>query len=98
MTKVGTAIREVRRLKNIPQKDLAIKADISQTQLSLIESNKSNGSMKTIETLCRVLDTPIAVIMWMALSVDDVQDTKKAHFEVAKPIIDKLLIDLITNE
>jgi transcriptional regulator with XRE-family HTH domain len=91
---VGEALKRLREVKNIPQKDLAEKANISQTQLSLIEAGKSLGSIKTLTKLCDCLETPLAIMLWMALETKDIQENKQGAFNMMKPSVDALLATL----
>jgi transcriptional regulator with XRE-family HTH domain len=91
---IGNAIKRLRDIKNISQKDLAVKAKMTQTQLSLIEVGKSNGSIKTITKLCNCLDTPVSIVLWMATEESDIQENKRESFKMIKPSIDALILAL----
>lgn len=91
---IGNAIKRLREAKSISQHDLAIMAKITQTQLSLIEVGKSKGSIKTITKLCNCLETPVAIVLWMATEIEDIQESKRASFEMLKPSVDALISTL----
>jgi len=54
---LGAAIRERRRLLNMTQADLAKKADINRSHLSLIESGEHHPNRSTLSSLAEALDT-----------------------------------------
>lgn len=57
-----TVLRELRKGKGIRQTDLAKSVGITQTYLSLIESNKRKASVEVIENLCHELDCELSII------------------------------------
>jgi len=56
---VGIKIRELRKAEKMNAIDLASKADISQGQLSKIETGKTNVSIKNLARLCHILGQPL---------------------------------------
>lgn len=57
MTSFGACLRELRRTKNISQRDLAARIDVDFTYLSKIENDRLPApSAKTIAALARELD------------------------------------------
>lgn len=56
---VGIKIRELRKAGKMNAIDLALKAGISQGQLSKIETGKANVSIKNLAQLCRILGRPL---------------------------------------
>lgn len=59
---VGAKIRTLRKASGLTAVELAARADISQSQLSKIETGKANLSIKTLEQLCRVLERPLSYL------------------------------------
>lgn len=55
-------LRVIRKGKKIKQSDLAKRAGISQTFLSLVENNKRVASIEVIENLCEQLDCELRII------------------------------------
>lgn len=55
-------LKVIRKGKNIRQGDLAKSIGITQTYLSLIESNKRIPSITIIEDICKELDCELRII------------------------------------
>lgn len=65
---VGVRLRAVRLRQNLSQRDLAKRADVTNSTISLIEANKANPS---IGALKRILDgVPIGLAEFFALEPD----------------------------
>lgn len=54
--KIGARIKELRRLNNISQEKLALKADLDRTYLAGVEQGKRNPSIKSLEKILNALD------------------------------------------
>ena len=93
---LGAAIKKVRLNKSIKQKDLAEMCDITQAYLSLIESNKKQPNLKTIETICRELDIPIPILFFSALDSKDIPEDKKDAFNLLGPSLSNLVSSIFT--
>ncbi len=59
---VGERIRHLRKVKKLNAVALALKAGISQGQLSKIENGKATISIKNLAGVCRVLDRPVSYL------------------------------------
>ena len=55
-------LKAIRRGKDIRQTDLAKDIGITQTYLSLIETNKRNPSLRLFEDICTQLDCELKII------------------------------------
>jgi DNA-binding XRE family transcriptional regulator len=58
---IGTQIQNMRLLKHLTQSDLAVKTGIAVSHLSVIERNKTNPNLQTIEKIAKALDRKIQV-------------------------------------
>ncbi len=56
LLKVGKSLREARIEKGLSQKDLALRVGMKQPDISKIEEGKSNITLLTLFTLCKVLE------------------------------------------
>ena len=68
----GECMRQVRRKLGVSQGDLADKAAINRSYLSMIENGKSSPTIDVVERLARGLD----ITVWKLLSAE-----KEKHFE-----------------
>jgi transcriptional regulator with XRE-family HTH domain len=71
---LGQAIREIRKLRGLTQREVADQAAITITYLSLLESGKRGVSDPTLETLAGVLEVPPLFIRCLGVSADDEKD------------------------
>jgi transcriptional regulator with XRE-family HTH domain len=56
LLKLGARIKTIRKQKNMTQIALAIKCKFEKTNLSRIESGRSNLTMRTLFKICKALD------------------------------------------
>lgn len=56
-------IKEIREKKNISQRALARKAEMSQTFLSNVENGKSDPSLSTLKRLAEALKTKVSKLI-----------------------------------
>ena len=57
-----TTLKTIRKGKRIKQSDLAKSIGITQTYLSLIETNKRSPKFEVIEDICKELDCELRII------------------------------------
>ena len=71
------AIRISRVAFGLRQADLARRAGIGASHLSLIESGQRQPSMATIQKLCRALDIPVDLVVMLATDPSEGKDVRK---------------------
>ncbi len=57
--KVGKRIREIRIEKNISQQDLAAKCNFEKSNMSRLESGRSNATLSTLEIVAKSLGVKV---------------------------------------
>ena len=87
---IGLAIKTVRKLQSVKQCDLAKEIGVSQSFLSLIESNKKNPSIGTLDKISAFFEIPIPIILWYGLDVYGIPFIKQHVYYCIKPAIDEL--------
>lgn len=92
---ISKSLVELRKKVGMKQIVAAKKIGISQTYLSQIEGGSKEPSTEVIKKICGVYNIPVSVVYYMAMTVDDVQKSKKPLFLQLKPIIDSLITQLI---
>jgi TRAP-type C4-dicarboxylate transport system substrate-binding protein len=60
--RVGAKVRELRQASGMKAVDLALRAGLSGSQLSKIETGKATLSIKTLARLCEVFDRPLSYL------------------------------------
>lgn len=95
---IGTSLRDIR--KNIDgrrQQEVSKAIGITQTYLSLVEAGKRTPTQDVVEKLCKAYKVPIAIVIWKALEMNDVDKSKQRAFGLIKPIVDDLLEGFLIN-
>jgi transcriptional regulator with XRE-family HTH domain len=88
MLAVGKAIRTLRARKGINQKELAERAEITPSFLSLVESDRRAASLKVIERIAAALEVPAEVLVWESVELPaTLSDKDRRMCEIAKVIV-----------
>ncbi len=81
---VGTKIKELRTIKNMSAKDLALNAKISVGMLSQLENGSTQGSVETLRKIARVLNTTLAELFTDDDNVNIKSSTNNSIYVVRK--------------
>lgn len=95
--KIGSAIQQIRKKKGISQLELSVELHISQAALSQIENNVKKPSEKTLENICKALDTPKALFYVMSIEENDIPSEKKDVYDALFQSIKNLVVDVVEN-
>lgn len=68
---LGNAIKLCRTQKGYTQTELAQKASISISYLSLLEQGKRDPNFSTVEQIALALDMPISMLVFLAASKEE---------------------------
>lgn len=92
MINYGNAIKRIRIELGIKQKEIAERTGLSVTYLSLVENNKANPSMDTLNEIADAMDIPLEILIWDAIDLPEIlsQEQKKA-FILAKGITSDII-------
>lgn len=86
------AIRIARAARGMSQKQLAMRANLKPSYVSLLESGKrDNPTMKTIEALARALDVPIDVLLLFGAEESDLNGLRQPEATVLAEAMVQLL-------
>jgi transcriptional regulator with XRE-family HTH domain len=77
----GKALRIARAIAGVKQKELAAKARVSHSYISLIEKGARRPSTRTIAKMCRELHIPEPLFAMLAAEKADVKDMSNKEFE-----------------
>lgn len=88
----GKAIRICRAAKELSQKELASKAGIGSSHISLIEAGKRSPSLTTIEKICEALNVPTHLLMLLAADPGDIQADDLKNLKDLSGLILQLLV------
>lgn len=91
---IGRGVKIVRTNKGFNQKQFCEKVGITQSYLSLIESNKKTPSTEVLERIAEATGVTLPVLFWFTVDENDVDNKKLEMFRLLKPSVDKLITDL----
>ncbi|HVV67812.1 MAG TPA: helix-turn-helix transcriptional regulator [Gammaproteobacteria bacterium] len=89
--KIGHAIKKCRQLKNISLSLLADETGLSKSYLSLVENEKRQISLESLEKVSSLLDVPLYLLIYLAAEPEEMKEIKGE----LKTEFDNLLINLI---
>ena len=90
---IGSAIKSIRTLKKITQKNLAAKCSISANAFCSIEKNVSFPSKETINKICEALEIPVSYLLFFSITEEDIPEEKQSIFNALKEPIQKILVE-----
>jgi transcriptional regulator with XRE-family HTH domain len=88
----GKAIRTARSIADRSQEDIARAASINRSYLSLIESGNKTPSLKTIETLSKVLEIPLDLLMLLGIEKKDRRSLGEGQIQNLATELTRLLL------
>ena len=94
MLALGNAIRVLRTQKRLSQKELADRAGITPSFLSLVESDRRSPSLKVIDRIAAAMDVPSEVLIWESVELpENLSEKDRRMFEMAKIIARKVYMN-----
>lgn len=88
---VGQAIKLCRTQRGISQTDLAQQAECSVSYLSMLENNKRDPTLSTLESIADALGVPVSIIFFLAAEAGDLKGIdKNLQGELARTALDLL--------
>lgn len=90
---LGNAIKEQRKLLGFSQGDLAMKIDMTQSYLSLIEKNKKEPNLSVLKKISEALTIPLPILFFKSIEISDIKDEKKFIFESLDGMIDSVFLE-----
>jgi transcriptional regulator with XRE-family HTH domain len=81
---IGRAIRFCRQQKGLTQPQLAERAALSSSYLSVLETGKRDPSLSSLQSIARGLGVPLSVLLFVAADPSDVETlTPEMHEKLA---------------
>ena len=81
---IGRAIRFCRQQKGLTQPQLAERAALSPSYLSVLETGKRDPSLSSLQSIARGLGVPLSVLLFVAADPSDVETlTPEMHEKLA---------------
>lgn len=95
--KLGNSIKIFRKNRSLTQSQLAEMCEISTTYLSLIESEKKEPALPLVKVIAEKLNIPLPILIFSAITNEDIPENKKELFEILKPSVDSILNNLVND-
>jgi transcriptional regulator with XRE-family HTH domain len=92
------AIRVARSLADLSQGELADRAEIDRSYLSLIESGKRQPTVETIEKIAQGLKMPFHLLSLLGSEQADIQKANPGQIESLSLALTKLLMQVDSDE
>lgn len=94
---IGNAIKELRQQKGFKQADFAVKCGLSQSYLSSIEKGRKDPTISVLKQIAGTLSIPTPVLVFFAIDIEDVAESKKDAFNMLEPSIKGLINDIFIS-
>ena len=94
---VVSKIRELREKKGLSQAELASRAGLSTTYISMLEGGKKSPTLNSLEKISAALDIPFPILSFLSWSTDDIAPEKRVAFEFIKPSVDAMIEEFFLN-
>lgn len=95
---IGQKLKELRKQDSLKQGVVAKALGISQTYLSQVESGKRNPSTSLLDRIAAYYSMPLPVLIWAALTEDDVTPDKREFYKSVKPTVDAIVKELFVRK
>ena len=99
---LGKAIKLCRTQKNLKQSDLAGRANISVSYLSLLEQGKRDPSFSMVENIASALKVPVSILVFLSAEKNELSDissdlAEKLSFTALQLIGETASLDTATS-
>ena len=95
---LGSTIIELRKKREMKQNELAVKAKIASSHLSLIEKNKKDVNIKTLTAIAKALKIPLPILFFLSISKEDIPSSKKDSYNLLSPLINSLVDSIFIKD
>jgi transcriptional regulator with XRE-family HTH domain len=96
--KFGPTIKNLRSRQSINQQVLADRIGVTQTYLSLLESDRKPPSINLINSLSKELKIPASILVYLTLNKDEVPKNKHDAFNKINPLIEDLIQQVLADD
>lgn len=95
---IGQVIKQIRKEKGIKQGVFSKQCDITQTYLSLIESNRKEPNITTLKIIAENLNVPLQVLLFLSLDEKDIPERKKDIYKALEPSIKGMINQIYVHD
>lgn len=95
---IGQTIKRLRKKKRYSQIKLAEQCNITQTSLSQIESGKTSPKTKTLNDICKALETPEGFLYLMSIEENDVPQKNRKKYKLLFPIVLQTINQILNSD
>lgn len=95
---LGKAIKLLLVKRGITQKELADKANLSETSISLLMKGRTKPRKETLELIADVLKVKPEILIFLSIDHEDVPDEKKELYEMVWPQLETTFMKLFIKD
>lgn len=95
---IGHVIKDFRKQKGIKQGEFAELCKVSQTYLSLIESNQKDPNLSLFKAIAEQLEIPLPILFFLSLDENDVPEQKRNIFKILEPSLKDLVAQIYIDD
>jgi transcriptional regulator with XRE-family HTH domain len=88
---LGEAVKSLREKRGLTQEQLSKSVGCHIDILHRIENDEPCRANVFLSALSSALNIPLAILSWIALKNDDIEESKKDAFAVLKPSMDEMI-------
>lgn len=74
---IGNAILTCRTSRRLSQAEVALRADISVSYLSMLENSKRDPTLSTIEKIAKALNVPVEILFFLGAETGELASMNK---------------------
>lgn len=91
---LGRTIKQCRKVKKLTLAQLSESSGISVPHLCLLEKNKREPSLGTVEAIAKALGVPLSVLVFLAAQNEEIPELSVPHIEA----LSKKIMDLMKHD
>jgi transcriptional regulator with XRE-family HTH domain len=95
---IGEAVKRVRKLKKLKQKDFAKQIKISTSSLSAIEQGARVPSLRMLQKIADGFKISLPILLWFSVKREDVEEDKRETFDILMPQINSMISSLFNTK
>lgn len=91
---LGKTIRTCRKIQGYTLEQLASECNLSISYLSLVEQDKREPSLSSLQSICDALNTPLNVVLFLAAKPSEVPELDEKSILAITKALEALLHDV----
>lgn len=89
--KLGDVIKKCRKLRGLTQSQVSISANMSESYLSLLEKNKREPSLTSLESIAQALKIPVSILVFLGSEQNNISELTEDQIDSLTSSIYKMI-------